>query len=84
MDEELVKKADTRMLMWEKGRRGYLLSGTECKQLDRERAIMKRQMELIQRGVDKMGWTYRGEEWQKLWKRSGEILEKCGHNIEHI
>ena len=80
----LVKQAENRMSQWERGDRKDLLDGRECEQLDRERAIMWTQMDLIQKGVKKMGWELNNHEWNDLWKKSKEILKSCGHEIKHI
>lgn len=81
--ENLVNQANKRTLMWEKGIRENLLNSGECEQLDRESEIMRKQMKLVQEGVEKMGWEIDNKRWESLWSISEEILEKCKHKRKY-
>jgi len=81
--ENLVNEANKRTLMWEKGIRKKLLNKAEFEQLERESEIMRKQMKLVQEGVEKLGWELNDKRWESLWSRCDEILDKCKYKRKY-
>lgn len=76
--KELVNEAERKTSLWKRGILKFLLERKECEELRREASIMERQMGLVQRAVNMLGWKLHDQEWEKLSERSQEVLELCG------